>query len=235
MALRNILIPELEANAYTSISLQEKYDNWKKLKNDPTRKSEYVQYQNLLLDPLSWSISKDDNIDMWSFLTATSDERKQKALFVATYVPLRLYDYDKFLMITLRDGYDAPYNRVLYKLKNNKADISYEEFARNLKKTLFLLIRKDKYDWFKDLLDHGVDPNTKIEDKSGKIGDATLLLEATRDVGKHIHNDREHPEYIKFIKLLLDYGAKVDPLSIESAKRLKNIEILMFLLSSKLQ
>lgn len=234
MVIRDMLHRDLEGYIFTYISLQEKYDNWKKLKNDPTKKSDYIQYQNLLLNNGSWNISNDDNIDSWSFLTATSDERKQKALFVATFVPLRFYNYDKFLMITLRDGYDEPYNRVLYRLRNNKADISYEEFARNVRSVLLLLIRKDKFDWFKDLLDHGADPNTTFKDQSGKIGYTTLLLEATRNVGKHSINDQEHPEYIKFIKLLLEYGAKVDNLSIQSAKRLTNIEPLG-LLSSKLQ
>lgn len=128
-------------------------------------------------------------------------------------------------MITLRDGYDTPYSKVLYRLRNNIAYISYEKFAQNVKSVPFVLIKKNKFDWFKDLLDHGADPNTKI-------GDTTLLLEAVINVGRRFNGDQEHPEYIRFIRLLLEYGAKVDQLSIEAARRLDNIEPLGLLSSN---
>lgn len=63
---------------YSFVSLQEKYDILKNLKNDPSKRSDYIQFQNMLLDlnPEGWTLKENYNIVSWSFLTSTSDEKK---------------------------------------------------------------------------------------------------------------------------------------------------------------
>ena len=219
--LRDIIIPELLSESGKNYSLKEKYNLLMELKDN---RSEYIFFQNSLLDPLSWHITPNDILYLRGAGTNNKnprlrDEARSRAMFVATYVPLNMYNFDEFLYNTLTDGWYGAYNKIIYRLSHNKANITYDTFIQRLSTAVFPIIKNQKLNILRDLLQDGLDPNIKM-------GRTSLLFESIRDFAQYNPRDSTHPEYIEFIELLLQYGAKVDDLSLEMAIKLNNKIIL---------
>lgn len=212
------------------LSLEDRYQKYMELRQKDRNMNtiegkandrNFQEFISLLRDPLVWENNIGD-VNRWTF-------DRTRAMFLASYVPFNLFNFDNLLFQALLRGYDDVFNMAVKrvtltfdirkKADNTKVDpyvlgISKEQFVAGIGKTMLKLIRMQNMERVIQFLDMGIDPNMMpYKSKS------TLLLEAVRD------------GYPQFVKLLLTRGASPNrqPEIMLSANKHKNIEIIEML------